>query len=632
MMNFQPTIHVAIMGCVSAGKSTSLNMLMTNMFSDCHRKRTTTNPQIYRETTSISEKQKPFKDLSYIRTSNTKVNTEMKEQAKTGVSMRIEDITPLEYDVPKIKGFNNLISDDKGNDVTLTIHDLPGLNDALSKNTYFEYIRQNFKNYDVIIFVVDINSAMNSSDEVDILHLIISGIKSKKESGFDTKLIVLINKCDELKNSDNGKMIPVDEELFEMYTQCKDIIDSKVSGLIPHYVCISCENAFVYRMVEAGKFDDLDTKYINKIGQLEFPSRQWNKWDDKTKKEKIKNNFDNSVIEDGLKSSGFTDFSSVFNSIFSPDVQYQFLLDHIRNISNNINNHGGKLNIKDDLEYFNLIKMNLVYTNHLFGIKDHTFYEFDTKLFAFLSQHNRLFKGEFDIWFDEREEYEYYHFFGDNDDDDDDDDDADDDDDNNDDECKDYFIHDYYSPILKIISHKNMLKKYNSIIGDFDFTDINDKIRGLYIRCISNININRGFEYFNKLIKIAIDEKISATPELTKAIGNIHMSTLGLFDFIMKIPEDIGLNKEAKMDILISIIMKGYITNNFILELDYKIKKSMIVLIEKYSSKIKNTDRHWFIFSAIRNTIFTIDQILDFSPLPDPPEILKLFLDVKYSK
>ena len=39
-MNIRPTINVAIFGCVSVGKSTFLNMLMKNMFSDCHIKRT----------------------------------------------------------------------------------------------------------------------------------------------------------------------------------------------------------------------------------------------------------------------------------------------------------------------------------------------------------------------------------------------------------------------------------------------------------------------------------------------------------------------------------------------------------------------------------------------------------------
>ena len=50
-MDLRPVINVAVFGCVSVGKSTFLNMIMNQQFSDCHRKRTTTMPQIYYELT-----------------------------------------------------------------------------------------------------------------------------------------------------------------------------------------------------------------------------------------------------------------------------------------------------------------------------------------------------------------------------------------------------------------------------------------------------------------------------------------------------------------------------------------------------------------------------------------------------
>ena len=43
-------IHIAILGPVSAGKSTFLNALFSNTFSDMKRKKTTMLPQIYHTT------------------------------------------------------------------------------------------------------------------------------------------------------------------------------------------------------------------------------------------------------------------------------------------------------------------------------------------------------------------------------------------------------------------------------------------------------------------------------------------------------------------------------------------------------------------------------------------------------
>ena len=38
----------------------------------------------------------------------------------------------------------------------LTVYDIPGLNDAKTKDIYFQYIRNKFNIFDVIILMVDI--------------------------------------------------------------------------------------------------------------------------------------------------------------------------------------------------------------------------------------------------------------------------------------------------------------------------------------------------------------------------------------------------------------------------------------------------------------------------------------------
>lgn len=54
-MNTRQQINVAIIGAVSAGKSTLLNALFVEQYSDMKIKRTTMAPQVYHETKKINQ-------------------------------------------------------------------------------------------------------------------------------------------------------------------------------------------------------------------------------------------------------------------------------------------------------------------------------------------------------------------------------------------------------------------------------------------------------------------------------------------------------------------------------------------------------------------------------------------------
>ena len=66
-------IHIAILGPISAGKSTLLNGLFCDTFSDMKRKRTTMLPQIYQ----ITNDNKKYMSSAEISTLNTKINNEI---------------------------------------------------------------------------------------------------------------------------------------------------------------------------------------------------------------------------------------------------------------------------------------------------------------------------------------------------------------------------------------------------------------------------------------------------------------------------------------------------------------------------------------------------------------------------
>ena len=163
-------INVAICGAVSAGKSTLLNAIFVASYSDMKIKRTTMNPQVYYET-----KQHNKKDSAKIKERNTEINKSLYN--KDPKSLTMADIKETCYLVPQIK---NLAELDKN--VFLSVYDIPGLNDSQTKHLYFQYLNENFYKFDVILFVVDIHSALNTSDESDILEKILQNAKENSEN------------------------------------------------------------------------------------------------------------------------------------------------------------------------------------------------------------------------------------------------------------------------------------------------------------------------------------------------------------------------------------------------------------------------------------------------------------------
>ena len=401
-------INVAILGSVSAGKSTLLNALFAKTFSDMDIKRTTMIPQIYK----ISNNQHLFDDK--IRSKNRELNNKyyykIKEFAKNNLNhlklynqndkdfdiiinkdksnyiilgagndrtiidslhkflvdykvfdindnvtyntihrnikqinfknfynishvlnffkpymcpklynqkseiidniSRIENIT---HDVSHLYNFDNL-----PNGFTLKIHDLPGINNAMTKQLYMDYIKRNFPRYDIIIFVIDINSSFNTSDEMDFLNLLKNCIKNNKKLRINTKIIALVNKCDDMDNSE------LDGEYKELFQNICTTLSSY--GLIFLVIPISCENAYIFRTIHRDRNYQFDKKYVDKLGNAMMGSIVWKS---KTIEEKLEfiRNLDINDINSGIEMSGFENFKSRFINYLSGNNLLEIFLN-----------------------------------------------------------------------------------------------------------------------------------------------------------------------------------------------------------------------------------------------------------------------------------------------------------------
>src|SRR6056297_1887788 len=187
-------INIPILGAVSAGKSTLVNGLFVKTYSHMKIRRTTMVPQVYHET---DEKNYTI-DCQEIMRLNKNINDRINEKE----IITKDDLQEVNYFVPTI---DNLIS--RIENVYLSFYDTPGLNDSKTKDLYFDYVKNNFYKFDIIFYVIDINSSMNTHDEFSILKLILENMKNNKNN-FDITnyLLIILNKCDNIYKDDNGEL------------------------------------------------------------------------------------------------------------------------------------------------------------------------------------------------------------------------------------------------------------------------------------------------------------------------------------------------------------------------------------------------------------------------------------------
>lgn len=252
-MSFHNNIHIAILGPVSAGKSTFLNSLFSNTFSDMKRKKTTMLPQIYKTTSDKAIIHSTDEIYQMNHESNERI-LKLREENKYTQT----DFKELVYNVAPIPDFINL--PDKT--ATYSILDMPGLNCGGGDNMYFNYIQSISKDIDIYILVFDINSGLNTTDEVNILTMIAKEIEKNKH-GF---VHIIINKCDDVEYTSSDKFRFQDEELQELYDRCIEISDKYLKDtrgkITISPLCSS--NLYVFRGTK-NNIDTIDEKHLDKI-------------------------------------------------------------------------------------------------------------------------------------------------------------------------------------------------------------------------------------------------------------------------------------------------------------------------------------------------------------------------------
>jgi len=252
MSQYQENIHIAILGPVSAGKSTLLNGLFATTYSQMKKKRTTMMPNIYQ--TTFNEKE--VDSFETIQKKNKESNNKIFKLRESGQYNQ----THFEELIHKVKPIEDFIELPDKN-CTYKINDLPGINDQ-DAQIYYDYVKNNSHNIDVYILVFDINSPLNRTDEVKILQEITNHVKNNKH-GY---VHILINKCDDITFDNQDKFRFDDDENQESYDECIKSINKFMKDIM-HKVTISpMRSSLLYTYRTAlYNIDSLDEKQIDNI-------------------------------------------------------------------------------------------------------------------------------------------------------------------------------------------------------------------------------------------------------------------------------------------------------------------------------------------------------------------------------
>ena len=243
-------------------------------------------------------------------------NKDIIEKTESGLTVLDAEYAELQFNVGKLD--INILQDSYVN-----VYDIPGLNDARTKNVYYKYLDANFFKFNLVVFLVDIHSGLNTSDEADILHFITT--HTRKQLDKNNKKIytlVVVNKADDMRlveESENDEL-EITGELGEMFAQvqdtvtqefCKNGVEEHLVGIIP----LCAIDSYLYRMTQKhGDKFKLTPEQILKIGVNEN-GKKFSTLKPATQEARVREILnDKTFIDTMIKLSGFGHFEKLLHS------------------------------------------------------------------------------------------------------------------------------------------------------------------------------------------------------------------------------------------------------------------------------------------------------------------------------
>lgn len=340
MMSCKQEINICFAGCVSTGKSKIINALYCKELTPCKIRRTTMVPSIYKEFPVLVNTLEMYElpilpivsnsdvEMMSIYERNRIVNEQLLQSSEEGV------VNPSDY-TERVYYTKQMIMSQTFDNVSFNVYDIPGLNDAKTKEIYYDYLSTHFHQFDIICFVIDLMSSMNTSDENDILNFIVQHTEQKKAQHKNIYTIVIVNKADELQ-MENDTLVLQGEPL-EMFEQACRIIRKQFEshGLQEHLLSIipiCALDAYLYRMtLQYGDeyVSQLDDNDVIKIG-VNLCGKSFNRLPPtKQRDEVIKHLQDTDTVQTMLSLTGFATFEQIIATFLTDEKLLQLRVEKL---------------------------------------------------------------------------------------------------------------------------------------------------------------------------------------------------------------------------------------------------------------------------------------------------------------
>jgi len=252
---------IGFFGSISTGKSTLINSIFAKLYSEMKIDRNTSIPHAYH-----------FTNLDYI-------DVDIDENIRSHTELFDNKFLNEKWDGKYIEHIN--VSFPPGiftenSNMSFTIYDLPGLNDY-ETDAYIKWAETNFNLFDCVILLVDITHGISSREDNNIFEMVFKRMASTSH----TNLIVLVNKCDDMK--DDGETIQ-NEELNGIYTKITDKFEklrdqNLIDPLRIRYVKYSAKNSFIMRTIQHNDIgyikSSINQDLINSRMKVEFGDSVW---------------------------------------------------------------------------------------------------------------------------------------------------------------------------------------------------------------------------------------------------------------------------------------------------------------------------------------------------------------------
>lgn len=324
---------IGVVGPVSSGKTSLMSMIRNQPSGSTAKKRATMSTTVFRETDSF-DKAKHDEQIENIKCMDKTLcdkdddNKALQANLEHAFEQNIISTPPIDlFDCYK--------------NTKVQLVDIPGLNDSSTKELYYSHLQNIFSHFSVILLIFDINSAMNTDDEMQILREVVGLAKQANEStGLEQKLFIIANKCDEMTyDVDENMLTFTDDEDKELYEQLSTKVEDVVEALYPELehgiVRISAENSFFYntcsRNIAEGRTttQGLEKKYKDKLGVSEL-GRKWHRLTEEQKDAELKETLTPANIQRALYDSGYTVFQQQIAEHLTPCKQFVYLLNNLR--------------------------------------------------------------------------------------------------------------------------------------------------------------------------------------------------------------------------------------------------------------------------------------------------------------